>query len=132
MVAVITYGDRRNTVARIIHFEILADDPDRAAAFYAAVLGWTVQSPPGEMRYRLLTTGEDGEAGINGGMMDRHFDQPVINTVQVGSLADVIERVTANGGSVVHGPNEIPGVGTQAYCKDTEENLFAAMQPASR
>jgi len=119
-------------MARVIHFEILADDPDRAASFYTAVLGWTVQSPRGERRYGLLTTGEDGQAGINGGMMDRHFDQPVINTVQVESLADVIERVTANGGSVVHGPNEIPGVGTQAYCKDTEGNLFGALQPASR
>ena len=119
-------------MARVIHFEILADDPDRASSFYTAVLGWTVQSPRGERRYGLLTTGEDGQAGINGGMMDRHFDQPVINTVQVESLADVIERVTANGGSVVHGPNEIPGVGTQAYCKDTKGTLFAAMQPASR
>ena len=65
-------------------------------------------------------------------MMDGHFDQPVINTVEVLSLADVIQKVDANGATLVHGPNEIPGIGTHAYFKDTEGNIFGAMQPASQ
>jgi predicted enzyme related to lactoylglutathione lyase len=63
--------------------------------------------------------------------MDRHFDQPVINTVQVESLPEVTVKVEANGGSLAHEPNEIPGIGTHAYFKDTEGNLFGALQPAS-
>ena len=82
--------------------------------------------------YWLITTGSDVEAGINGGMMDRHFDQPVINTVEVASLTEVIERVNANGGSIVHGPNEIPEIGSHAYFKDTEGNMFGAIQASPR
>jgi predicted enzyme related to lactoylglutathione lyase len=118
-------------MARVVHFEILADDPDRAAAFYAAVLGWSIEKPEEMERYWLLSTGAEGTPGINGGMMDRHFDQPVINTVEVESLVDVTAKVEANGGSLAHGPNEIPGMGTHAYFKDTEGNLFGVMQPAS-
>jgi predicted enzyme related to lactoylglutathione lyase len=118
-------------MARVVHFEILADDPNRAAAFYEAALGWSVDKPEGMERYWLLSTGSDETPGINGGMMDRHFDQAVINTVQVESLTDVMAKVDANGGSLAHGPNEIPGIGTHAYFKDTEGNLFGAMQPAS-
>ena len=49
-------------------------------------------------RYWLVNTGPEGEPGINGGMMDCHFDQPVINTVEVLSLTDVIDKVAAKGG----------------------------------
>ena len=69
-------------MARVIHFDTLAKDPNLRAASYVAVLGWTVQGPSGGMWYQLLTTGEGGEVGSNGGMMDRHFDQPLINTMQ--------------------------------------------------
>ena len=116
---------------RVIHFEILADDPVRASRFYEQVLGWKVGAPAGmEEQYWLVTTGGDGEAGINGGLMARHFPQPVINTVQVESLSDVLASVKANGGAVAHGPNEIPGIGTHAYCTDTEGNMFGVLQPA--
>ena len=117
-------------MARVVHFEILADDPERAAALYEAVLAWSIDKPVGMERYWLLSTGSDETPGINGGMMDRHFDQAVINTVQVESLTDVMAKVEVNGGSLAHGPNEIPGIDTHAYFKDTEGNLFGAMQPA--
>ena len=118
-------------MGRVIHFEILADDPERAASFYEAALGWKIERPEGMEQYWLLTTGSEGEAGINGGLMARHFQQAVINTVDVTDLDEAIDKIKANGGELVHGPNEIPGIGNHAYCKDTEGNMFGIMQPAS-
>lgn len=119
-------------MARVVHFEILADDPKRAAAFYQAALGWTIESPEGMgEQYWLIQTGADGEPGINGGLMARHFAQPVINTIDVLSLDDVIANVQAAGGTLVHGPNMIPGIGNHAYFKDTEGNMFGAIQADS-
>ena len=61
--------------------------------------------------------------------MHRAFEQAVINTAEVESLAEALQKVEAQGGKLVHGPNEVPGVGTHAYCADPEGNLFGLMQP---
>jgi predicted enzyme related to lactoylglutathione lyase len=113
---------------RPIHFEILADDPESVGAFYAAVLDWEV-STWGGGEYWLVKTGEEGSPGIDGGIMGRAFAQAVINTVEVESLQETMEKVKAAGGKVVHGPNEVPGVGMHAYCADVEGNLFGLMEP---
>lgn len=117
-------------MGRPVHFEILTEDPRKMQDFYAQVFGWKGEDWGGEEEYILLTTGEEGAPGINGAIMGRHFDQAVINTIEIDSLDAMMERVTASGGEVVQGPNEIPGVGTHAYCKDPDGNIFGMMQPA--
>ena len=84
----------------------------------------------GEQSYWLVTTGPDGEPGINGGFMSREFDQAVINTVELDSLEAATEEIEAAGGKLVHGPNEVPGVGTHAYFADPQGIIFGVMQPA--
>lgn len=115
---------------RPIHFEILAGEPEKIASFYEDVFGWKTSSwPDGEQAYWLVRTGQDAP-GIDGGIMGRHFEQAVINTVQVASIEGTIAKVEASGGKKVHGPEEIPQVGTHAYCADPEGNLFGILQPA--
>ena len=113
---------------RVVHFEILADDPARAGKFYQDVFGWDIQTWEGPEVYSLVTTGPDSVPGINGGIMGRHFNQPVSNTIQVESLADAIAQVEGAGGTKIHGPSEIPGIGFQVYCTDTEGNIFGIHQ----
>ena len=118
---------------RPIHFEILADDPDKISDFYKDVFGWEVKTwPGGEQKYWLVTTGGENTPGINGGIMHRHFPQGVINTVEVESLDDMTKKVEATGGKKVFGPNEVPGVGTHAYFTDPEGNYFGVLQPAPK
>jgi predicted enzyme related to lactoylglutathione lyase len=117
-------------MSRVIHFEILGDDPDKLGAFYADVLGWKIQSWAGG-EYHLVTTGEDGTPGINGGMMRRHFPQAVINTCDVEDLALATARVEEAGGKRQHGPHEIPGVGLHSYFTDPQGNWFGLLQPAA-
>ena len=113
---------------RPIHFEILADDPEAMGAFYEAVLDWEISSWGGA-EYWLIKTGEEGTPGIDGALMGRQFEQAVINTVEVESLAETLEKVTAAGGKLVYGPHEVQGVGTHAYCADPEGNMFGLMEP---
>ena len=56
---------------RVVHFELPADNPDRAVDFYKKVFGWQIQKWPGPQDYWLVTTGADGEPGINGGILRR-------------------------------------------------------------
>ncbi len=119
-------------VARVVHFEILADDPAALADFYAKSLGWSVYTWGGPQTYWLAGTRPDKGVGIDGAIMERHFPQGVINTALVDSLDAALEAIAANGGKLVFGPNEIPYVGTHAYCEDPQGNLFGVIEePAS-
>ncbi len=119
-------------MSRVIHFEILGDDPERLAEFYRAALGWEIQSWENAeehgVEYLLASTGPQESAGIDGALMRRQFPQPVINTALVESLDAALDKVRAAGGKVAFGPQEIPGVGTHAYCEDPEGNLFGVIQ----
>ena len=124
-------------MGRVIHFEIHADDTDRAERFYAEVFGWGVQRYGGPVDYRLLTTGPGDEVGINGAILKRQGPvpagpQPVsayVCTIQVDSIEETERAVPAAGGEQVVERMEVPEVGLLAYFKDTEGNLFGALQP---
>lgn len=112
---------------RVVHFEITADDPERAVDFYRSAFGWDISNWGGEP-YWLANTGEGD--GINGAVMPRAHGQAVIITVQVdGRLEDAVARVVAAGGSPVGDINPIPGVGRFTYATDTEGNVIGLMEP---
>jgi hypothetical protein len=116
-------------MARIVHFEITADDPERAIRFYRQALGWKIE-PMGDasVGYWLVTTGADGEMGINGAIMGRATpNQAVINTVGV---EEAIAAVRSAGGSVGDDIDTIANVGRFTYATDTEGNLFGLLEPA--
>ena len=118
---------------RPIHFEILVDDARTAIDFYQSVFEWQIEDwEEGVEQNWLVTTGPEQVPGINGAIMNRHFSQAVINTVEVGSLELTLEKVQAAGGKKVHGPSEIPGVENHAYCADPEANLFGILQPVTK
>ncbi len=113
---------------RVVHFEITADDPERAADFYRRSFGWTITNWEGPMDYWLVNSG-DGP-GIDGAITVRAHAQAVINTIQVeGSLEVAVARVVEAGGSQVGNINPIPGVGRFTYATDTEGNVFGIMEP---
>ena len=112
---------------RVCHFEINADDVERAAAFYTDVFGWKIQKWEGPFDYWMVMTGE-GE-GINGGMMKRpHPGASIVNTIDVPSVDEYVSKIKAKGGSMVMEKTAIPGVGYMAYFKDTEGNPFGIME----
>jgi predicted enzyme related to lactoylglutathione lyase len=125
-------------MGRVVHFEIHCDDLDRAQAFYSAVFGWAITRWEGSpVDYRLITTGPGSEPGINGALVGRRGaidGQAVIayvNTIEVEDLEATDARIAASGGVRVVDRADIPGIGSVAYYKDSEGNIFAALQPAA-
>lgn len=112
---------------RVVHFEISADDPARAVAFYQNVFGWEVNQWEGQ-DYWLLTTGAADTPGIDGALMRRREGAPnVVNTIDVADLDASLAAVDANGGRMMD-RMVVPGVGYLAYCWDSEGNFFGMMQ----
>ena len=114
---------------KIVHFEIPADDPQRAGAFYRDVLGWEI-SRFGDEPYWLVRAGEDGEPGANGALVAREdlHRSPVL-IAGVADIDGVLRRVESCGGKVAQGKLTVPGVGWSAYVLDSEGNTIGLFQP---
>lgn len=123
-------------MSRTIHFEIHAEDPDRAATFYSKLLGWEIKKWDGPMEYWLIVTGPDSQPGINGGLMRRRGPAPVdmqavnayVCTMGVVNLDNSLKQLGTLGGTIAVPKMPIPGMGWLAYAKDTEGNLFGMME----
>lgn len=114
----------------IIHFELCADHPERAVKFYEEVFGWKISNWGGNMDYWLVSTHEENTPGINGAIKLREKpEESTINTMDVSSIDEFVEKVKNAGGTVLTPKQVIPGVGYFAYCKDTEGNIFGILEP---
>ena len=122
---------------RVVHFEIPADDLDRAREFYQSAFGWNLASFP-EMEYTTAKTTPSDDQGrptepgsINGGMFQREdpLTTPVI-TVDVDDIDKALETVSSLGGSMVRPRQAVADMGFAAYFKDSEGNLIGLWQNA--
>jgi predicted enzyme related to lactoylglutathione lyase len=123
-------------MARVVHFEIHAEDPVRAKAFYESVFGWKIEKWTGTEEYYLISTGDDAVAGINGGLMKRKTPpapdsiMAFICTIDVTAetVDGTLAKAVAAGGTEAVPKTAVPKVGYLAYCKDTEGNVFGIME----
>jgi predicted enzyme related to lactoylglutathione lyase len=88
---------------RVVHFEIYTADPDAVRPFYQDVFGWKFQKfEGGPIDYSLITTGDDKEPGINGGLArPREGQSPgTLNTIGVASLDQSIKKIEQRAGKI--------------------------------
>ena len=116
----------------IMHFEIPADDVERAKEFYKKVFGWKFEAypaGPGEDEY-FMVMAKDGENGINGGLMKRKMPgQPFANYVTVESIDSSLATAQANGARTALPKQAIGGgMGWIAGFLDPENNLIGLHQ----
>jgi predicted enzyme related to lactoylglutathione lyase len=122
---------------RVVHFEIQAENPDRAMKFYKDVFGWSFQQW-GEQKYWLIMTAEkeSKEPGINGGLLPRPAKPPsaecgtnaYVCTVQVENFDETARKIQAAGGIVAMPKFALPGMAWQGYFIDSEGNTFGVHQ----
>jgi uncharacterized protein len=114
---------------RPIHFDLTADNPERAMKFYKDVFGWKFEKWDGPMEYWMATTGTKKEQGINGGLSKRGKEgMPNMNTIGVPSVDRFTKKIQDKGGKILMPKMPIPGVGWFATCQDTEGNIFGIIE----
>lgn len=118
-------------MTRPCHFDLTADDPERAIQFYRDVFGWKFEKweGAGQMEYWMITTGSKEQEGINGGLSKRRKEgMPNMNTIDVPSIDKFSKKIQDNGGRVLMHKMAIPTVGWFAACQDTEGNMFGIIE----
>ncbi|HDR72425.1 MAG TPA: VOC family protein [Methanoculleus sp.] len=113
-------------MATVVHFDVPADDPQRAKEFYQNLFGWKFTRFEGmEEFYLVETTALDGSPGTGGGLGRRGApDQRIMNYFGVADLDASIARVESLGGTITMPKTAVPGFGSLAICMDTEGNPF--------
>ena len=128
----------------IVHFEIPADDVDRAKKFYSDLFGWKIEkntdnnngrltsAATGEpIEYWVITTTDDkgNKAAVGGGMMKRQMpEHHITNYIGIDSIDKYASRIEKIGGKVFAAKHAVPGMGYFALCSDTENNVFAVWE----
>lgn len=120
----------------IVHFEMPADDVERAKKFYTDLFGWKIEKWPGtssknssfsSMEYWIVSTTDDkgNKAPIGGGLMKRQEQhQQITNFIDVNSVDEYSSKIEKLGGKVVVTKMAVPAMGYFAVCHDTENNSF--------
>ena len=110
---------------KMVHFEVKAENADRAAAFYRSVFGWEFgdSGMPG-IDYRMTRTGESQGGAVyhsddRDGHLTVYFDTDDIDST--------LSKIRENGGQA-DDKQPIPGVGWFAHAKDSEGNAFSVFQ----
>ena len=78
-------------MARVVHFDISADLPEKLIPFYERIFRWKFSKWEGPMEYWMIETGPDDKPGINGGLGKRQEDDRVVDTIDVKDLDTVLE-----------------------------------------
>ncbi|MCP3734681.1 VOC family protein [Sphingomonas sp. RP10(2022)] len=115
-----------------IWFELTTADPQAAAGFYEALLGWTTApSPMTEHGGYIVATAPDGDRIA--GIMAPPPGAPPSGGWSLYFLASDIAATVAKaaelGGKTVFGPMDIPHVGRFAVIVDSQGIPFSVMQP---
>ena len=124
---------------RVVHFEIPADDMDRAKKFYSSVFGWAIQDypmPDGTKLTGITTAPVDEKThmpkdrgAINGSMLQKTKDvfAPLVS-IWVDSVDEYIKKIESAGCKVVKPKTEFVGMGFYAYVTDTEGNVMGLFE----
>jgi len=110
--------------ASVVWFEIPADDPERARAFYSQLFGWKINPFPGGGDYWHIDTGGADESP-DGALKGRKSRQePITNYISVDSVTEFSKKIEKLGGKITMAKTAVPQMGYFTVCQDTEGNTF--------
>ena len=115
----------KKQAASIAWFEIPADNPERAKAFYSNLFGWKINPFPGGGDYWHIDTGGADDTPDGALKKRKHPQEPVVNYVSVDSADRFADKIVKLGGKISMAKTAVPQMGYFAICRDSENNEFA-------
>ena len=118
--------------SHFIWYELCTSNPRKAAEFYGAVVGWTVQDSGQEgMDYKMWLAGDEGVGGMLEITPDMALSGMEDGWLGYVDVADVDASIAAivDGGGHSHMVRTVPGVGRMSMVSDPQGALFYVMTP---
>ena len=125
-----------NTTGGWIWYELMTGDPDAAAKFYDAVVGWKISGAPapeaGGIDYRYIARSDGGSAGgvlrLNKDMTDNGARPCWLGYIHVADVDAAVAAIVADGGKSLMPAFDLP-VGRIAMVADPQGAPFYVMKP---
>jgi predicted enzyme related to lactoylglutathione lyase len=114
----------KKQAASIVWFEIPADNPERAIAFYGNLFGWKINPFPGGGDYWHIDTGGADDSPDGALMGRKEPGEPIVNYVSVDSVAEFSKKIENLNGKICMAKTAVPQMGYFAVCQDPEGNTF--------
>ena len=123
----------------ITHFEIPADNVERAKKFYEKIFDWKIEKYEKDSDYWFVMTTYVGEdewtpkepGAINGGLVKRDTpNEPFLTYITVDSIEKTCKTIEKNGGKIMIPKTKMGEWGWWATFKDTEGNTFGLYEEA--
>jgi predicted enzyme related to lactoylglutathione lyase len=116
---------------RFVWHELMTRDVPGAKKFYTNLVGWKAQAWPLDPCYTVCVSEHGPSAGIFGIPADMPAEVPAhwvgyVGTRDVDGTAAAAVRA---GGSIIKGPDDLPGAGRYAVLKDPQGAVFAILDP---
>lgn len=109
---------------KLVHFELPAQDTDRAQRFYEAVFGWRFRSAPAPVDYRMTEEDVQPTGAIYPSQSGEHG--PIVYFA-TDDIEAAVARVRESGGEADE-KEPIPGVGWFARAQDPEGNPISLFE----
>ncbi|MGW7196871.1 VOC family protein [Streptomyces chryseus] len=122
--------------------ELYTTDAAAAKQFYGGLFGWTTEDmemPEGGGTYSMITPAGQPAERMHGGLLEVPSEALALNSGRpywhpVFAVEDcdaTVAKVTANGGSLLMGPDDAEDVGRMALCVDPHGADFVVLTPAT-
>lgn len=111
----------------ITHIEFSSRNLEEAKNFYSSVFEWDIKDYP-EMNYATFNT----EGGTGGGFNPVSDENPagmMMIYINTPDLVETLEKIKAEGGTIIMDGYDIPTVGKMATFKDPTGNVISLLQP---
>ena len=120
-----------NGTGKVVHFEVPAENMERAQKFYQDVFGWHTINLP-EMHYAMAHSGPtDDKTGmmkengfINGGFMQRKDIKGPVIVMDVPNVDEAVKKAESLGSKVIRPKVKVGDMGYVAYVTDSEGNTI--------
>lgn len=110
---------------KVIHFQIFADDIERAKKFYTSVFDWKMEKISLNNVDHYFIFSKDYEQESFGHITKREQKiNCIVDYIGVSSIEESFKKIDENNGTVMIPKTAINGYGWYALCRDSEGNIF--------
>lgn len=114
-------------VGTFVWHENVTTDPKRAQEFYTQLFGWEIEVfKTDEFEYPMISVGGQSHGGFP--PVQEGTPPHWVGNVAVEDVDETVEQAKSAGGTLVHGPQDIPQVGRFAVLADPQGAVLVAFQ----